>query len=1088
MGVDLVVLGLRSVRSVHAGLPRKGLWVCAFALGWMAFCLDAQAQCSTDDLDMDGVPDVCPAGSNYVEGSPGADFLVGSNQDDCIFGLGGDDFIFALGGDDYICGGGGGDLIFAGGGGDQVFGEEGDDFISGGGGDDTINGGAGNDILNGGSGADSLSGEAGDDTLNGGTGNDALSGGDGNDALDGGGGTNSCVEESPGSSGGLTNCALVTYAAVAGFDALRADVGLLITWHTTMEVGTVAFRLWRRAANGPLVWVGEVAAAADGSPHGARYVLRDDGAPSEGDVEYLLEERTVSGGSVQYGPFVRTPKRVEAHPALVQSSGDVGRVPRQVALRRLSRPAVETRVQSLQEKSAETPSSVLILVDRAGVIEVQAEALAEALQIRRDAVASLVRSGGLDLRLAGKSIAWHAANEGEGIRFVAPDIRSPFSRHHRYLLSVAEGVTMESRALVQGIATEAHRFVDTQRFEENIFPGPSGGPDPRQDLFFWHALTSEAEVAIPVALPGLSESEAVELRLIVHSATEHPEQAHRIELHWNEQTLGTFDRIGRTRHTIRVPLDGFTTSLENELVVQQHVTGEAPPVVYIDAVEVDYARRAEADGPVFQFAGAPGGVQTVTGLTSSARSFLYDVTDPSKPKHYGEVALNASGGFSFLEEGSGMRFLAAAPEAILRPLEVRPHFATDLRSNAHEADYVIIAASHLVAEAQVLVEHRQADGYRVLLVDIEDVYWSFADGEPDPLAIRDFLAFASQHWATAPRFATLIGAGSLDYRDLMGLGGNWLPPALAPTEGGLFPSDSLLGDLVGDDGVPEIAIGRLPVTTGEELRRIVGRIASFESNHESMDALFTADRSTRDEFAAASRALGQWVKAERKHEIDLNAESLEEARNRLFSIWENVDWMSYVGHGGIDRMANEGLLTSEDVLTLAAMQSSPVVLAWSCNLQRFDIPGTLSLGEQLMIDGASPGVFSATGWSNHVETEAFRTAFTEAAFASDAETIGDVMIRAHEAARGAPVSMHRVYMLLGDPALRLRAAKAEPGPGDPGGTPRAADQAAETGSGCEIGAPGAGQNPAGVTLLVFGIAFSIAARRRRRRRHAPEHR
>ncbi len=308
----------------------------------------------------------------------------------------------------------------------------------------------------------------------------------------------------------------------------------------------------------------------------------------------------------------------------------------------------------------------------------------------------------------------------------------------------------------------------------------------------------------------------------------------------------------------------------------------------------------------------------------------------------------------------------------------------------------------------------------------------------------------------------------------------------------------MLGDLVGDDGVPEIAIGRLPVTTGEELRRIVGRIASFESNHESKDALFTADQSTRDEFAAASRALGQWVKAEPKHEIDLNAESLEEARNRLFSIWENVDWMSYVGHGGIDRIANEGLLTSEDVPTLAAMQSSPVVLAWSCNLQRFDIPGTLSLGEQLLIDGASPGVFSATGWSNHVETDALRTAFTEAALASDAETIGDAMIRAHEAARGAPVSMHRVYMLLGDPALRLRAAKAEPDPevdaiagrdpGDPSGTPRAADQASETGSGCEIGAPGAGQNPAGVTLLVFGIAFSIAARRRRRRRHAAEDR
>lgn len=200
--------------------------------------------------------------------------------------------------------------------------------------------------------------------------------------------------------------------------------------------------------------------------------------------------------------------------------------------------------------------------------------------------------------------------------------------------------------------------------------------------------------------------------------------------------------------------------------------------------------------------------------------------------------------------------------------------------------------------------------------------------------------------------------------------------------------------------------------------------------------------------------------------------------------------MSYVGHGGIDRMANEGLLTSGDVQALDDTQSGPVVMAWSCNMQRFDIPGNLSLGEQLLIDGASPGVFSATGWSNHVETEALRTAFTKAAFASDAETIGDAMIRAHEAARGAPPSMHRVYMLLGDPALRLRAAKAQPDPridpppgdgsGDPSGTPRATDDSAAAASGCEIAAPGAGRGPSGIGLLFVGVVLALRLRRGRR--------
>ena len=516
--------------------------------------------------------------------------------------------------------------------------------------------------------------------------------------------------------------------------------------------------------------------------------------------------------------------------------------------------------------------------------------------------------------------------------------------------------------------------------------------------------------------------------MYVHGATEHPEQPHRVELHWNGQSLGVFDLLGRTRHTITVPLEGLSAGLENELVMEQHVAGEAPPVLYVDAVEVDYVRDAAADAPVFQFGGAEEGENTVTGLTSETVD-VYDITDLRAPKQYGEMPPDETGRLSFVAAGSDLRFLLAAPQSVSVPLEVRPHFSSSLRSRDHAADYVIIAATHLLPDAQALADLREADGYRVLLVDIDDIYWAFTGGEPDPLAIREFLAFATQEWETAPRFATLVGKGNLDYRDLMGLGGNWLPPALAPTDGGLFPSDSMLGDVVGDDGVPEIAIGRLPITTGEELSRIIAAIESFEEGHESMNALFAADDSERDEFAAAMRLLTGWTTSERAQEIDLNVETLESARERLLSMWQGpLSWVSYLGHAGLDRLATEGLLTSADIPALAQMQSTPVVLGWTCNMVRFDIPGFFSLGEQLVTEGTSAGVFSATGWSNHVDTDALRTAFTQAVFASDAETIGEAMIRAHQAASDAPVPLHRVYMFLGDPALRLRAPKAQPDP------------------------------------------------------------
>lgn len=647
---------------------------------------------------------------------------------------------------------------------------------------------------------------------------------------------------------------------------------------------------------------------------------------------------------------------------------------------------------------------------------------------------------------------------------------------------------MATRTLVQLASGSPHSFVDTKRFEQNVFPGPTGAPDPRQDLFFWHALASKAQAVIPMSLPGLDGQVAQELRVTVHGATEHPEQPHRVELHWNGQSLGVFDLFGRQRHTIRVPLGETAAETDNELIVEQHVAGEAPPVLYLDAVEIDYLRLAEADGASFRFGGAEDGVQSVTGLPSDT-AYLYDVTEPARPEYYGEVLLSGAGALSFGSEGADRRFLAVAPQSVSAPSEVSSHFATKLRSTNLNVDYLIVAASHLLADAQALADYREADGYRVLLVDIEDVYWEFSDGEPDPEAIRDLLKFAWRHWETPPRFAALVGKGSLDYRDLMGLGGNWIPPALATTDGGLFPSDSMIGDLAGDDGVPEIAIGRLPVTSGEQLERIMDAIESFEGNHESMDALFAVDDSERDEFAAAGRLLADWVAPERRQEIDLNGESLQAARDRLFSMWQGaLGWVSYVGHGGLDRLADEGLLTQADIPELVGLQSRPVVLSWSCNVQRFDIPGYSSLGEDLLNEGTSAGVFGATGWSNHVDADALRTAFTEAVFDSEAETIGDALLRAHQAASGEPVQLHRVYMLLGDPALRLRVAKSEPNlepetviePPPLDETAQAGPRAADTTSpayGCEIKPSGAAGGPLGPLVLLLSLTLLIRRRR-----------
>ncbi len=1058
--------------------------VCGLALVWQG---GASAQCSTADLDMNGVPDDCPPGSNYIAGSPSADFIVGTSAADCIFGFEGNDIIIAGDGDDHVCGGDGNDIIgsdsfFGGGGNDLVRGGNGDDVIFGGLGDDNLDGGAGSDALFGSSGADILSGGAGDDTLAGGSGNDSLSGGEGTDALDGGAAADWCVEEVPGTSERLTSCDTVTQASLGLFDVVRRNRGAMVTWETTTEVGAVAFRLWKVEAGRAPHFVGEVAAAPGGELNGGTYYMRDESAPSSGTVSYLLEERTVTGGSLQYGPFVRSVDGVTRNHPAGALAGRSGRIARKVPVRKLARRWAAERRPALQKKSAASPDAVELFVEDSGLVEVHADEISVALGLPLGDVEALIEQSGLDLQLEGASVPWHSVGQGTALRFVAGEPSSPFLRGHRYLLSVGAGVPMQTRKLVPASSQFPHRYVETTRLEENVFPGLTGNPDPRKDIFFWHALTGAAEVSIPVTLPSLAAASAVTLRVHVHGATEHPEQAHRIELRWNGESLGTFDLFGRTSRVVETPLDQVSAAADNELTIVQYVHGDAVPVLYVDAIEVDYLREARATGPSLRFEAGSLGTATVTGFTEET-VHLYDISDPSSPVAYGEVPLVADGAtyrLSFGGTNAEARFLAVGPSAIVSPTDLRPHYASNLRAMDHGADYVIVAASNLVEEAQALAELREADGYRVLLVDVDDIFWAFAGGVPDPAAIRSFLGHAWNTWATRPRYAALVGLGSFDHRDLGGLGGNWVPPMLAQTDGGLFPSDSMLGDVVGNDGVPEIAVGRLPVANGEELALVLEATRRFEADHAQMDVLIASDDSERREFAHAARLLRNALPFARTHEVDLNKETLDEARARLTALWEqSLSWLSYVGHGGLDRLGDEGLLTSADVPSLSA-NSNPVVLGWTCNIARFDIPGYLGLGAELVAQGASPAVFSATGWSNHYDTDKLRTTLTAAAF-SDAETLGEAILRAHRAAFEAPVELHRVYALLGDPALRLRAPKVEgdsvePGSGVEPNASRTSTGDPVAGEGAYVGPEGLGCSvgPAGAANPSFGLLVVLA--------------
>lgn len=1040
------------------------------ALLWGA---SAAAQCDISNRDANGIPVDCPADSNFIEGTDAPETLTGTTGPDCIFGLGGDDVIFGLSGDDYICGGDGADRIEGGNGSDRLMGEGGDDIILGGTGVDVLEGGAGDDVLDGEQGGDTLGGGPGDDILRGGAGSDTLLGGPGEDTLDGGNGSDSCAEEVPGTSQRLSNCDNVTQALVSTFEVIALEEASLVRWETSSELGTVAFRLFRREADGTLRRVAQLEAPPLGATNGAVYFAIDESSRWGELAEYLLEELTVAGGRVKHGPFVRAPLPGDATVGFPLASGSgAWREPKRLVRPGRHRPVGRTAL-ALSAPPSERPVGVEITIGSAGVVEVDAGAIAAALEVDLETVRDALREGALDLRLADRAVSWEPGPELNAMRFTVLEPQTVFAAERHYQLSLGSGSLMEHLALRRLPEAAPHSFVSTLKLERNVFPNLTANPDPRGDFFFWEALSAQDSMSIPVELTELDRGAVSPVRALrVHllGASELPEQMHRVVLWWNGVSLGSTDIDGRIAEVIELSLEGLPGALHNELLIETQPTGPDPAYVLVDRVEVDYQRLAVTDEPVFEFSAAGDGANAVQGF-GERRLLLYEVSNPDVPKSLGEVAARKGDVRLSFESKPGERFLAVDAEAVLSPQSIRPRFDAQLRDPSQRADYVVISESTLLEGARELAARRRLDGHEVLVVDIEDVFWEFSAAEPDPLAIRHFLQYAWQHWASAPQFVVLLGRASFDYRNLGGAGGNLIPAPLVQSDGGLFPADMMLGDVEGDDAVPEIVIGRLPVSTPEELSAALDAIDRFESSGSGPDVLLGSDASPTRQFVAAHERLGASLPAERRADIDLGSMSLPDAREELQSFWgPSLSWLSYIGHGGLDRLSARGWLMSEDVSGLVASGGAPIVLGWTCNINRFDMPEFVSLGQELIRQGAAAAVFGATGWSNHHDTGRFRESFAQAAFAGEYTSLGDLVLHAHRSATKMSRATRLTYALLGDPALRLGMASSEADAAPRPGTP---SFGASSGGGCE-------STPAGRGVGWFGfLALWLVWRRRR---------
>lgn len=460
----------------------------------------------------------------------------------------------------------------------------------------------------------------------------------------------------------------------------------------------------------------------------------------------------------------------------------------------------------------------------------------------------------------------------------------------------------------------------------------------------------------------------------------------------------------------------------------------------LDWVELEYTRRLVArDGRLFfTVEGTSGPVNfRVERIGDGAEVFR--VTDPWDVGRVEGMELK-EGVLTFGDSLSGgpVRYLVLGPSEFSRPDFILRDRNSDLRGMGG-ADYIVIAHRDLLREAEELVRWREERGMRAIAVDVEDVYDEFAWGLEDPTAMRDFLKYAYEVWNPRPSFALLFGNGHFDFRNRSGSS----PPELIPPyEEGALESDLWFGCVDGEDLLPDIAVGRLPVTTPEEARTVVEKIKDYESRKERgpwQDRVILVgddewggiwDPSnpsfTRDTEIIARYDIPSLFNQVKIYLMEYPRDSSGEkpqAREALIrEINRGAILCNYIGHGNYDVLAHEHVLRgSADVGLLENGRKLPFFFFSSCSNAHFDDPVRLSISERLLLSdrGGGIGVIAAARKTFHEGNVALNRNFYRVLFGGRDMSVGMAFVGGIGRLSPDLMDNARKFVLLGDPALSL---------------------------------------------------------------------
>jgi hypothetical protein len=843
-----------------------------------------------------------------------------------------------------------------------------------------------------------------------------------------------------------------TEVTMTSFDATRYDKGTVLQWRTGYEIRNLGFNLYREVAGrrekvNPGLIAGTALRVGAQTPlsAGHAYTWVDPQAAGQGEVSYWLEDVGLDGKSTWHGPFgaVAKPGKLPAQSVarllkhlnaggttiqrIVSSTADAGAP----AASPFALAAAKTTSNLQTQWDIAALPGLKLAVRKDGWYRVTcAELVAAGFNVAREPRFFKLYTGGQEIPIIVNGGQRGKLEPGDSIEFYGQGLDLPSTGQRTYYLVFnppQAGLRIGAADGRPGSPSNPPSFLTTvERKDRSTYFAALNNGD--ADNWFGPIIMSSPVVqSLTVRHLDRQATANAQLEIALQGVTIGGAAAsHIVNVQLNGAPVGAITFDGQLHQTSVLNVS-HSSLLEGNNTLTFTASGGDLDISLLDYVRLTYAHTFDADVNELMYTAMGGQSVKVAGFTSP-KVRVIDVTDVSQPRLLSGVVEAGAGGYTLTvaSPDAGLRtFYAFGDDRLLSVAAITVNRPSTWNSTGQGADVAIITHGDFAGAVEPLAALRKSQGYSVALIDIEDLYDEFSYGAHGPQAIADFLARAKVVWRQSPRYVLLVGDASNDPRNYLGLGDHdFVPTGVTATATIEAPSDDRFVDFNGD-GIPDIAIGRLPVRTAQEAGTIVRKIVGYDRSAQPAGTLFIADRNDGGDFEETTHTAESLVPAGIGVQEILRSQMDDMTANHAIidAINRGPKIVNYVGHGSFG-LWRGNLLSNADVTSLTNQQSLSFFISMTCLNGLFNDAYGDSLGEALLkAEGGAVAVWASGSLTEADEQPALdyeivRQALSGQSATGSPLTLGEAVVRAKASVSDGDV--RRSWVFLGDPLTRLK--------------------------------------------------------------------